>query len=154
MNSANGLKASAKISFRRIFQKIILLISKGAWIPSTQRYKLLRLGGVRIKKSFIGEGCIFDTIRPDLINIEEGCVITARTIILSHYINPDGGMFYGEVNIGKRVFIGVNSVILGPKNIGDGALIGAGSVVTKDVPSKQVWAGNPAKFIKEREISL
>ncbi|WP_288607103.1 hypothetical protein [Prevotellamassilia timonensis] len=36
--------------------------------------------------------------------------------------------------------------------IGDGAIIGAGAVVTKDVPANQVWAGNPAKFIKTRKI--
>ncbi|MBE9663744.1 acyltransferase [Mucilaginibacter myungsuensis] len=52
------------------------------------------------------------------------------------------------INIGDDVFIGANSIILKGVNIGDRSVIGAGSVVTKNIPSNQVWAGNPAKFIK------
>lgn len=53
------------------------------------------------------------------------------------------------VIIGKRVFIGGHSIILKGVTIGDEAVIGAGSVVTKDVPAGEIWAGNPAKFIKK-----
>ncbi len=51
-------------------------------------------------------------------------------------------------NIGNNVIIGANAVIIGPITIGDHAVIGAGSVVVKDVPSKAVAAGNPAKIIR------
>ena len=37
-----------------------------------------------------------------------------------------------------------------PVTIGERAIIGAGSVVTKDIPANEVWAGNPAKFIRKR----
>lgn len=60
-------------------------------------------------------------------------------------------MYYGEVHIGKNVFIGINTIIANAVNIGDGAVIGAGSIVTKDIPAGEVWAGNPARFIKKRE---
>lgn len=53
------------------------------------------------------------------------------------------------VFIGKRVFIGGHSIILKGVTIGDEAVIGAGSVVTKDVPAREIWAGNPAKFIRK-----
>lgn len=50
--------------------------------------------------------------------------------------------------IGNDVFVGANSIILKGVTIGDRSIIGAGSVVTKNIPSNEVWAGNPAKFIK------
>lgn len=51
------------------------------------------------------------------------------------------------VTIGKRVFIGGHCLILKGVVIGDEAVIGAGSVVTKSVPAREVWAGNPAKMV-------
>ena len=52
-----------------------------------------------------------------------------------------------RVRIRKNVFIGAHSIILKGVEIGENSVIGAGSVVFTKVPSNQVWAGNPAKFI-------
>ena len=52
------------------------------------------------------------------------------------------------VKIGNNVFVGAHSTILKGVSIGDNAMIGACSVVTKNVPENEIWAGNPAKFIK------
>ncbi len=54
-----------------------------------------------------------------------------------------------SISIGNDVFIGANSIILKGVNVGDRAVIGAGSVVVKDVPADEIWAGNPARFIKK-----
>jgi len=54
----------------------------------------------------------------------------------------------GDIKIGNDVWIGMNSVILGGVNIGNGAVIAAGSIVTKDVPEKSLVGGSPARFIK------
>ena len=51
----------------------------------------------------------------------------------------------------KGATIGAGSVILPGITIGAGAMIGAGSVVTKDIPPKELWVGNPAKFLKSIE---
>lgn len=56
------------------------------------------------------------------------------------------------VVVGKCVWIGANSLILPGVNIGDGAVVGAGSVVTKDVPKGAVVGGNPARILKYRDI--
>ena|SRR3569833_1305243 len=53
-----------------------------------------------------------------------------------------------EVVIEDDVFIGAHSIILKGVTIGEGAIIGAGSVVAKSIPKNEIWAGNPAKFIK------
>ncbi|WP_281637496.1 acyltransferase [Flavobacterium marginilacus] len=52
------------------------------------------------------------------------------------------------IKIGNDVFVGANSIILKNVSIGDRAIIGAGSVITKSIPSDEIWAGNPAKFIR------
>lgn len=48
----------------------------------------------------------------------------------------------------KGASIGANATILGGITIGENALIGAGSVVIKDIPANEIWVGNPAKFLK------
>jgi acetyltransferase-like isoleucine patch superfamily enzyme len=54
-----------------------------------------------------------------------------------------------EVTIGDDVFIGTGALILKGVRIGDGAVVGAGSIVTRDVPPRQIVAGNPARVIGE-----
>lgn len=53
------------------------------------------------------------------------------------------------VVIKDNAFIGAHSIILKGVTIGENSIIGAGSVVTKSVPDNQIWAGNPAKFIRD-----
>ncbi len=52
------------------------------------------------------------------------------------------------VEIKDNVFIGARCIILKGVTIGENSVVGAGSVVTKSIPSNQIWAGNPAKFIR------
>lgn len=56
----------------------------------------------------------------------------------------------GDVIIGNDVWVGSNAVILSGVRIGDGAVIGANSVVARDVPAFSIVAGNPAKVIRSR----
>ncbi len=43
----------------------------------------------------------------------------------------------------------MNTLIVNAVNIGDGAIIGAGSIVNRDIPAGEIWGGNPARFIKK-----
>lgn len=54
---------------------------------------------------------------------------------------------WGKVTIGDNVFIGAHTTILKGVSIGDKSIIGACSVVTKDIPGNEIWGGNPAKYI-------
>lgn len=94
----------------------------------------------------------FDGIHPEYIEIGDHVHITSGTKILTHFFNPhDNGMYFAKVTIGDHAFIGMNTLIVSPVEIGEGAVLAAGSVVTKDVPAWEIWGGNPAKFIKKRE---
>lgn len=61
---------------------------------------------------------------------------------------PDNKFKIKEVIIQEGAFIGCNSIILKGVVIGKHSIVGAGSIVSRDIPPNQIWAGNPAKFIK------
>ena len=138
---------------KRMWRKMWLAVASLPMLPQ-HRTKVLRLGGVRMKGVALIYGNVhFDTVAPDKIFIGNNVTITSGTRILTHYLDPSrkGRQFrIGEVHIEDDVFIGVNVCICNSVTIGKGAVVGAGSIVTKDIPPYQVWAGNPARFIKER----
>ena len=102
----------------------------------------------------IGKFCLID---PNVKILVDGdrrtdCVSTFPLVHISPSIrkNMDHHNGKGDVIIGNNVSIGYGSMILSGVKIGDGAVIEAGSVVTKDVDNYEVVAGNPAKHVKYR----
>ena len=65
------------------------------------------------------------------------------------FVDQNKGLEYETINIGNDVWIGANASILAGITINDGAIVGAGGVVTKDVPPYAIVVGNPAKIVKE-----
>ena len=115
------------------------------------------MGGVKIinkKRCFIGDGVIFDSLYPENIIIESHVHITMNCILLTHYLNTKdskkGWWRTGSIVLKEGCFIGCGSIICNPVTIGNNAIVGAGSVVTKSIPPYEIWAGNPAHFIKKR----
>lgn len=111
-----------------------------------------RINGYRIHPSVIFERHLhLDRLYPQGIHIDANCLIASGATILSHdhckRVNNQPLLF--DTYIGKNCFIAVNSTILPGITIGDEVIVGAGSVVTKDVPSNVIVAGNPAKIIRE-----
>ncbi len=88
------------------------------------------------------------------VRIGDNCLIAPHVGIYTagHSINPAGRHktgFAQPITIGNNVWIGGHCVVLGGVKIGDNSIIAAGSVVTKDVPENTIFAGNPAKKIKD-----
>lgn len=89
------------------------------------------------------------------ITIGDHCALGPRVRVLSathdyHRLDlPDRA---ASVTIGHHVWIGAGTTILPGVSIGDGAVVAAGSVVTRDVAPFSIVAGNPARFLKFREL--
>lgn len=67
---------------------------------------------------------------------------------LKKRLNEKGGISK-PVEIKDGAFVGAHSIVLKGVTIGEGAVVGAGSVVTKSIPDGEIWAGNPAKYIRK-----
>lgn len=107
--------------------------------------------GLKVGENFKRQQeCIIDYSHCWLISIGDDVTLAPRVHILAHDASTKTHLGYtkiGLVNIGDRVFIGADSIVLPNVNIGDDVIIGAGSVVTKDIPSGCIAVGNPARVI-------
>ena len=132
--------------------------------------KFLREKGIQI-----GEGCIFrrpfgvviDTQRPSLISIGNNVDMNKNFSIYTHdygsgvFKNVYGTVLNssGAVSIGNNIYFGANCTVLKGVTIGDNCIIGAGSIVSHNIPANSVAVGNPCKVIcsldeyfKKREV--
>ncbi len=87
-----------------------------------------------------------DKTNPKGLTIGEKTMVTFDAIILSH--DYASRRHAAKTVIGSYCFIGCGSIVMPNVTIGDHVIVAAGSVVTKDVPSNSIVAGNPAKVIK------
>lgn len=130
------------------FLQILAQFSPGA---SSIRVFLHRLRGVRMGKGvWIGYNCIIGTAQPRWIYIGNNVEINIRAIIISHLPdvpepNEGKGKDYISVRIEDNAHIGPGTIILPNVTIGQGAVVTAGSVVTRSIPSMTMVQGNPAK---------
>jgi acetyltransferase-like isoleucine patch superfamily enzyme len=112
------------------------------------------------RKVFLGErnvvnfGCLFDG-RKFFIRTGSNVSIGPEATILTLGHDPRSPVFAdrgGDVLIGDRVWIGYRAIILPGVSIGEGAVVGAGAVVTKNVEPYAIVAGNPARKVGERAV--
>lgn len=116
--------------------------------------------GCHIGKSVsIGHSVAADVGNTNLIHIEDNVILTNHCIILCHrrnlkdYRKYDDGTqlpyIYEPVTLKKGCQIGMGSIIMPGVTVGEGAIIGAHSVVTRDIPAWTIAVGNPCRVVKE-----
>ena len=128
--------------------------------PRKLRPILIRKMGCHVgKNTFFGDYVRMDTSYADMIyigdytHITSGCRLLCHQRDLTDYCVGDNaadlGYKTGEIHIGKGVMVGMETLIMPGVTIGDGAIIGAGSIVTKDIPAWTIATGRPARVVKE-----
>jgi len=130
--------------------------------PFNSRYiraKFWRLMGAKVGKDvFIGMEVLIDTSNAKLIEVEDDVHIANRCILLCHqrdlsdYVVGDEYSRFpykkGKIILKKGCALGTNTMIMPGVTIGEGAIVGAYSLVTKDVPPWTIAIGRPAKVVK------
>lgn len=130
----------------RLFQLMAMFFPGG----ETLRVLLHRARGVKIGKNvWISFKVVLETGFPELITIDDGAFIGIGVIIIAHFKEARRG-----VRIGKQAFIGPGAIILPNVEIGDGAVVTAGSVVNASVPPMTMVQGNPAVPVAKCGIPL
>ena len=103
------------------------------------------------KNVFINAGCKFQD--QGGIFIEDGTLIGHNAVLatINHMEDPGkrASMIFQSIHIEKNVWLGANVTVLPGVTIGEGSIIAAGAVVTKDVPANMIAAGVPAKVIRK-----
>ncbi len=143
---------------RAFFNRVLHTVARYAPLVPAWRVSLHRMRGVAIgKRVFIGVEVFIDDATPSAITIEDDVTIIAQTSIIGHtYYPPHFYPVLGDetrrddmrTTIGHGAYLGLRSTILAGVTVGEYAIVGAGSVVTKDVPPYTVVAGVPAQVVR------
>jgi len=138
----------------------IIVMEHLSKIVQSFRFKKYELQGYEnIAKSAILESKLrLDKVYPQGIHIGENTLIASGTTILTHeHVKRERkdprNPWVTNTYIGKNCFIGIEAIILPGIKIGDEVIVGAGTVVTKDVPSHSIIVGNPGNIL-EKKINM
>lgn len=121
------------------------------------RVTMQRCRGVRIGNHVhIGPGCTIDFPYPYFVTIEDGVSLAGNVYVLAHntpteYHAANAESFVAPTTIRRNAWIGINVTVMPGVEIGEGAIVATGSIVTKDVEPHTMVAGVPARTVKTLE---
>ncbi len=148
----NSLKQSQKAERQKLFRELLGSVGESFSILSPFRCDLGF--NIHIGENFIANYNLLILDEAE-VRIGDNVMIGPNCSLITVTHHPDAlernkGLMRGlPITIGNNVWIAANVVVLPGVTIGDNAIVGAGSVVTKDVEPNTVVAGNPAKFIRK-----
>jgi len=126
--------------------------SRGYNIPSFVHNETIIHSSVTIGKAVYilpATSIMPSTVLSNYVMVSMGVNIAHHAVIGEGCFFSQGSNIGASIKIGNKAYFGIASTIMtGVKNVGSGALIGAGTVVIKDVGDNSVMVGNPAKFLK------
>jgi len=138
----------------------IFLMEKLSRVVQFLRMRLVRWKGYDNISlvATLESGLLLDKVYPKGVYIGKHSLIAAGTTILTHeHVKRDDVdhrlPYMVNTYIGERCFVGVKAIILPGVRIGDEVIVGAGAVVSKDVPSNKIVVGNPGRIL-ERNVKL
>ncbi len=122
----------------------------GEWLGKPSIHPvIIRSGAVVREFASVHAGCIRQTVVGEETLVMTGSYV-AHDVILGRNVHvAPNATIGGLAEIGDYSRIGLNATVLPHRKIGRNCIIGAGSVVTRDIPDGQVWAGNPATYRKD-----
>ncbi|WP_036725796.1 acyltransferase [Patulibacter minatonensis] len=116
-------------------------------LVDAKRFYLTRIFGIDLHPTCqFSLSAYFDRTFPKGVHVGKESYVAVQSMILTH--DRVRGL-YVHTRVGKRCFIGARSILMPGVQIGDGCVVAAGAVVTRDVPPGCIVAGNPAKVIRE-----
>ncbi len=132
--------------FSGIFQRMLRKVAFNAPGGYTVRPLLHKLRGVKIGDGvWISQYVYIDELHPEAVYIGDHSTIGIGSMIITHlYWGPRQKNHQGKVVIERDVFIGPNCIILPDVTIGQGSVIQAGTVVSRNVPSGTLWGAPKA----------
>ncbi|MEO1987397.1 MAG: acyltransferase [Martelella sp.] len=137
-------------SARRFNERWELFRLRGYTSPEDLPTLALKIARQRRLGTVIGSRCRLigriDPLNPHLVQIGDFCVIGGESILLAHGPGFDGST---RSVVEDYVYIGYRVTVLPGVRIGKGSIVGAGAIVTRDVPEGKVVAGNPARILRD-----
>lgn len=117
------------------------------WLPL--KNALYRAAGMRVgARVSVGLMAMFDVFFPELITLEDDCIVGYNATVLAHEFLRDEYRT-GPVVVGAGAVIGANATVLAGVRIGRGAVVSAMSLVNRDVPDGALAGGVPARVLRE-----